>query len=206
MKRIKNFTLGILGATILSLSLYACSNDNETGLNNNSAEKSIYLQKGIGNIEGLMVNPSYLILENQVLDLVEVLNEKGVNNISDLSESESKQLFQPIANSTVDILVSHYGFNYDELKEEFGEELNDPGIVMFGTSMIVTTSHKFDSGKAIECAAEALGLNVFDAIRNIGGEVTKKVAIEAIKKVGVRVLGPIGFAITFAEWAWCYGR
>lgn len=36
MKRIKNFTLGILGATILSLGLYACSNDNETTAENSS--------------------------------------------------------------------------------------------------------------------------------------------------------------------------
>lgn len=36
MKRIKNFTLGILGATILSLGLYACSNDNETNTTESS--------------------------------------------------------------------------------------------------------------------------------------------------------------------------
>src|SRR5690606_16463420 len=30
MKRIKNFTLGILGATVLSFGLYACSNDDRS--------------------------------------------------------------------------------------------------------------------------------------------------------------------------------
>ncbi len=38
MKRIKNFTLGILGATILSLGLYACSNDDATA--NNTTEQT----------------------------------------------------------------------------------------------------------------------------------------------------------------------
>lgn len=46
MKRIKNFTLGILGVTFLSLGLYACSNDNETEdvtseLNNFTAKKEV---------------------------------------------------------------------------------------------------------------------------------------------------------------------
>ena len=46
MKRIKNFTLGILGVTFLSLGLYACSNDNETEdvtseLNNFAAKKEV---------------------------------------------------------------------------------------------------------------------------------------------------------------------
>lgn len=34
MKRIKNFSLGILGVSFLSLGLYACSNDEETTTNN----------------------------------------------------------------------------------------------------------------------------------------------------------------------------
>ena len=46
MKRIKNFTLGILGVTFLSLGLYACSNDNETEdvtseLNNFTAKREV---------------------------------------------------------------------------------------------------------------------------------------------------------------------
>src|SRR5690606_41464970 len=47
MTRIKNFTLGILGATILSLGLYACSNDNETTTNNNPTEQTTVAGKEI---------------------------------------------------------------------------------------------------------------------------------------------------------------
>jgi len=38
MKRIKNLTLGILGATVLSFGLYACSNDDSIKNNQNSSE------------------------------------------------------------------------------------------------------------------------------------------------------------------------
>lgn len=38
-KKIKRITLGILGATVLSLGLYACSNDNETTTSNTSTEQ-----------------------------------------------------------------------------------------------------------------------------------------------------------------------
>ena len=41
MKKIKNLTLGILGATILSLGLYACSNDNEATTNTTSEQKNV---------------------------------------------------------------------------------------------------------------------------------------------------------------------
>lgn len=45
MKRIKNFTLGILGATILSLGLYACNNDNEVIPTNSLTEQKTVLGK-----------------------------------------------------------------------------------------------------------------------------------------------------------------
>ncbi|MBA5793028.1 hypothetical protein H1R17_05835 [Flavobacterium sp. xlx-214] len=46
MKKIKNLTLGILGATILSVGLYACSNDNEaTTSNNTTTEQSTIAAK-----------------------------------------------------------------------------------------------------------------------------------------------------------------
>jgi len=41
MKRIKNFTLGILGATILSLGLYACSNDDAATANTTTEQTTM---------------------------------------------------------------------------------------------------------------------------------------------------------------------
>jgi len=45
MKNFKKITLGLLGATILSLGLYACSNDNEATTTNLSSEKTTIASK-----------------------------------------------------------------------------------------------------------------------------------------------------------------
>lgn len=45
MKRIKNFTLGIFGATILSLGLYACSNDEEPTTSNAAIGQNVMVAK-----------------------------------------------------------------------------------------------------------------------------------------------------------------
>lgn len=149
---------------------------------------------------------NYIQLENLVIDLFDNLNEENSETLSLMSDNEAKELFRPVAESTVNLLISHYGFSYEELEYEFEGNMEDPGIILLGTSIVTSTSFKWDPAKAAGCAAETLGLNIFDALRNLGGEVTKKVAIQAIKKIGVRALGPVGFAITFAEWAWCYSR
>ena len=48
MKRIKNFTLGILGVSFLSLGLYACSNDDGAATENKTSEK-IMITKSLSN-------------------------------------------------------------------------------------------------------------------------------------------------------------
>lgn len=48
MKKIKNFTLGLLGATILSLGLYACSNDEQATTSNTSTEQNVMAAKDHG--------------------------------------------------------------------------------------------------------------------------------------------------------------
>jgi|GEM_PF-3108103 len=65
MKKIKNLTLGILGATILSLGLYACSNDNETTTTSNAAkEQNVMAAKSVFNYE------IYGTTHNEYLDYV----------------------------------------------------------------------------------------------------------------------------------------
>lgn len=51
MKNFKKITLGILGATILSLGLYACSNDDATTTNNNTTTKQSSTAAKEGNIQ-----------------------------------------------------------------------------------------------------------------------------------------------------------
>lgn len=79
MKRIKNLTLGVIGATILSLGLYACSNDDATTNNNTPTEQTTLSAKLISNSE--IMNYDYEkigIVHNQGLEYVyNVLLEKG---------------------------------------------------------------------------------------------------------------------------------
>lgn len=51
MKNFKKITLGILGATILSLGLYACSNDDATTANNNTTTEQSATAAKEGNIQ-----------------------------------------------------------------------------------------------------------------------------------------------------------
>ncbi len=50
MKRIKNLTLGVVGAAILSLGLFSCSNDDATTANN-TTEQTTMAAKGFGDIK-----------------------------------------------------------------------------------------------------------------------------------------------------------
>lgn len=64
MKRIKNLTLGILGATVLSFGLYACSNDDSSSSSNtneqyNLAAKEISDLKIIPSLPGFGLVSSY---------------------------------------------------------------------------------------------------------------------------------------------------
>lgn len=71
MKRIKNLTLGVIGATILSLGLYACSNDDATTNNNTPTEQTTLSAKLISNSE--IMNYDYEkigIVHNQGLEYV----------------------------------------------------------------------------------------------------------------------------------------
>lgn len=48
MKNLKKITLGLLGATILSLGLYACSNDEQATTSNTSTEQNVMAAKDYG--------------------------------------------------------------------------------------------------------------------------------------------------------------
>lgn len=58
MKRIKNLTFGILGATILSLGLYACSNDDSTS-SSNTNEQSNLAAKGFSDLKIIPSLPGF---------------------------------------------------------------------------------------------------------------------------------------------------
>ena len=56
----------------------------------------------------------------------------------------------------------------------------------------------------MDCAIEALGLNLgFGTLHDLAQEGLELTAKKFLKKVALRLLGPIGVAITVAEYAWC---
>lgn len=62
MKNIKKFTLGILGATILSLGLYACSNDDATTVN--TTEQTTMVARGFDDITELALDEDFIEFVN----------------------------------------------------------------------------------------------------------------------------------------------
>ena len=178
MKKIKHLAL-LISITLVTVGLFSCNNeDNINDIKsqefNNINAKSAVNDETPYNPE-LFSDPNYIQLESSVIDLFNNLNEENNETLALMSDNEVKELFKPVAESTIDLLISHYGFSYDELEYEFDGNMEDPGIILLGTSIVTSTSFEWDPAKAAGCAAEALGLNIFDALRNLGGEVTKKV-------------------------------
>lgn len=68
----------------------------------------------------------------------------------------------------------------------------------------VYAQQDFDWDKARTCAIAALGLNVWDIVRGASVQGFKAAFKVALKAIGPRFLGPIGVAITVAEWGICY--
>jgi len=71
MKRIKNFTLGVFGATILSLGLYACSNDDAVTTPNSSTEQITMVGKSTMNFDEM--EEMRFILATGMAEFVEAL-------------------------------------------------------------------------------------------------------------------------------------
>src|SRR5690606_14219635 len=119
----------------------------------------------------------------------------GETGIPESFESEERALeyLNPIANETKRILIE-YGITDEEIIEELGS-INDPKLSLVGIGIITINTGDFDMDKAIYCLIEALGLDVFDAVREVGEVGTKKAFVKILKGVATRVLGPIGIAI-----------
>lgn len=100
MKRIKNFTLGILGATILSLGLYACSNDDGATTTNLSSEKTTFASKEATDFEDvvnrLKKDNDFVLLSNSLEIFGESAKQPEVINQllgkENINEAERVQL------------------------------------------------------------------------------------------------------------------
>lgn len=80
MKRIKNLTLGVIGATILSLGLYACSNDNETTTTNTTREENVMAAKQEDSLPFIKNESEMRDYFNYYLSLSD-LHSKGLDRI-----------------------------------------------------------------------------------------------------------------------------
>lgn len=133
------------------------------------------------------------------------------------------QELEPLIEGTK-IMFQNFGINHTDFEREFGNS-SDPKIVLAGLAflaahnsstreMSMNLSNLFVSkvyateskDKTLDCAVEALGLNIFDAIRELGESGARMAAKSILKNVAKKFLGPIGIAITVAEFGWCMSR
>src|SRR5690606_11203424 len=134
MNNFRKITLGILGATILSLGLYACSNDNETTTNNNPTEQTTVAGKEIRFVN--MIIPEQIqsfdtefdvVVEQVVYKNVDGQETEGQirfrvpqNDFKIVSIEFSENLLE-VANMTPDFLVN----NSESLLQAYGDPEND---------------------------------------------------------------------------------
>lgn len=76
MKRINNLTLGILGATVLSLGLYACSNDDAETVNTTTEQTTLSAKRSELNVEEQQAMKDF----NK--SLLEVFNDPYIYSVS----------------------------------------------------------------------------------------------------------------------------
>ncbi len=131
-----------------------------------------------------------------------------------ISEEEILETLQPSIQQAKEIL---YTKGYTEIEiQDLLTETNTEEAHLIPTIMLLTASDKedrfllnqyqgkFDVDKAIDCAIAAVGLNLFDIVRNVSEEGFKAALKATLRGIGTKFLGPIGVAITVAEWAVCY--
>jgi len=137
------------------------------------------------------------------------------------NEEEIIESFKPLVEGTKKLLLA-YDIDSDELSEDF-EDLNDPRIALvglfalaveseesngtvmnFANAFILSTHAAAPPSTAVQCAVEAIGLDVIYAVVSEGFEkAAKKGLKKAIRKVAAKFLGPVGVGIAVADFAWC---
>ena len=76
MKKMKNLTLWVIGATMLSLGLYACSNDNEATVTNNNTtqQNTIASSQVLTNFKVKYQNLNYEIINENIFHIIDSSN------------------------------------------------------------------------------------------------------------------------------------
>lgn len=115
MKKIKNLTLGILGATILSLGLYACSNEDAT--TSATTEKTTMAAKENREIKELALDEDFITFVR--LNLVEENLNYDINLVNKLIEDNQ------VTEEELELVPTALGYgNMTEYKESLGEKIS----------------------------------------------------------------------------------
>ena len=126
-------------------------------------------------------------------------------NLSEEQKQQVRTSLHSIATATKQVLA-HYGVTDQELVEIFGDS-NDERIALAGIAFadfhVSRATRSLEWDDYADCAMRALGFNIFSSMR---GAITKKLAIQMLKQVAKKVVGPVGVGITVAEFGWCLYR
>ena len=212
MKKIKNLTLGILGATILSLGLYACSNDNEV-LDENSQSRDV---------ENLKVTTSNSDDHNLLFE--KSLRAIDPKLLKELDEANAKIYLSELHSVSLNYIFSK-GFTKEEIIEKY-DSLDDSRIINLATTVYSIEMYDIlekkenvnNQVKSLvykdltlsnlkDCAFRALGIDrLLDWAQGkyMSSYTARKALIRAVGKTAARLgLGYLGTALAVGEFVEC---
>lgn len=139
------------------------------------------------------IQPVVDALEPTIEEAKNYLNSKGYDN-SDIAEimdgDEDESSLIPLVIGMIEV----------ENEQNYATSIDFN--LLFGNSMYAQSW-----GDIVGCAIAATGLDVFDDLRGLseagGKSARKKILKKAFKKIATKFMGPIGVAITVAEFAVC---
>ena len=182
-----------------------------------------------GEIEILKENLRNSLFENQkqfesiIKPDSEIQNTLSrANDYKDLniSETEAMRLLGVILKNSKNLL-SYYGITEKELIKQYGTS-DDHRIILAAIGAMVADDLKKQNSSSqnyslfsqklyaqtdnlyADCALEVLGLNFgVGTLHDLAQEGIEKVVRNLVKKTALRLLGPVGIAITVAHYMWC---
>ena len=210
MKKIKSI-LVLMMLFFVSLSFFNCQIEDESAQQTDFEKRTIALR----DFEDLFNKNKGKFLK--IKDKHEVLYKNSGLSINQkmIIEKESKDILKPLIDQTKKLLFA-YGINEAILTEVYGD-VDDSRQVLVGLAILSSekqllmnnakSQRSYKMAKAnpyLECAKEALGLNIgIGLLHDLGEEAIEKAVKTFLKKTAARLLGPVGLAITVAEYAWC---
>jgi len=191
----KKLTIGVV---FLLFTLISCDQDNEL-----KEEQMKFLN----------AEEYFEILSEESLRIQSYLEDQQISLDNyekyGLKKQEISTQLQPLLESSYSYLKG-VGLSDEEISQSIG--INDLNLIIVGIGTLVHDNSPEGKNissyrsRELNCLIEALGLNAFDMLREGFKTGAKLAAKTMLKSVAKRLLGPIGVAITVAEFAWCMSR